>query len=268
MRTEKIIRQQAKNSLKGNWTEIIFAVMFLCAIYILLQSAMNFVTYFLGLRSLETGVVYDDKQWIYKLAVSVITTTGLMVSPILSGVLKMCANVALQGKIKITDVFYYFGNLRAYIRTLILNSALFIICMVLFFGLDVYALACCLLDTNLHNHSGFDIITLALWGASVLTTIIRILIYLIFVHYPLVAYALNDGGNFGDYFIKCVIFAVKNLGNTIKLLISFVGWIALCFFVAPLFYVLPYVAVSAMVSAKWLFLLDNNSLFKNQRSAL
>lgn len=266
MRTEKIIRQQARKSLRGNWSEIIFAVMALCAIYIFLQSVLHFAMYFFGLCNVETGVVYNDKRWLYNLVISAVTTTGLLVSPLLSGVLKMCADISLHGKTKIADIFYYFGNLRAYIRTLIVNSVLFIICTVLFFGLDVYALACYLLDANLHNHSGFDIITLALWGALVLSTVIKIFIYFIFVHYPLMAYALNGSGKLSDYLIKCVVFAVKNLGNTIKLARSFIGWIALCFFVAPLFYVLPYIAVSAMVSAKWLFLLDNNSLFKNQRS--
>ena len=39
-------------------------------------------------------------------------------------------------------------------------------------------------------------------------------------------------------------------------MISFSGWLLLCFFVVPALYVIPYVSVSALTSAKWLFQLD------------
>lgn len=35
------------------------------------------------------------------------------------------------------------------------------------------------------------------------------------------------------------------------------GWIALCFFIIPTLYVVPYLAVTLMNSARWLFAMNN-----------
>ncbi len=57
-------------------------------------------------------------------------------------------------------------------------------------------------------------------------------------------------------FGKGVKMFVKNFGNTMKLYFGFAGWIALCFFVVPAFYVLPYISTSFATSAKWLISIE------------
>lgn len=259
MSTEKIIRNQAKKSLVGNWSVIIFAVMAVCASAILLESVLYFIGYYFKLYDIETGVVYGQRKLIYYIVSIAVGVAGVFASPLINGVLKMSGNVALYNNTEINDVFYYFKGVKRYFKTLCINIALAVLCVVLFYGLDVYELACYLLKADLHKDFGFDIITLVLIGAFLVSIVIKILIYLIFVHYPLMAYSLDDSKKVFKYIFGYMGFSVKNLGKTIKLMLSFTGWIALCFFVVPAFYVLPYLLVSATNSAKWLFLLDKSN---------
>ena len=53
-------------------------------------------------------------------------------------------------------------------------------------------------------------------------------------------------------------FSIKNFISTIKLFIGFIGWAALCFFVVPAFYVVPYFLTTSAMSAKWLFELEGS----------
>ena len=94
--------------------------------------------------------------------------------------------------------------------------------------------------------------------AMAISVIIKVLIYLVFVHYPLNAYAQDESKSVVKYAFGYIGFSLRNLWKTIKLIFSFIGWIALCFFVVPAFYVLPYILVSMSYSAKWLFTLNRN----------
>lgn len=260
MSTEKIIKNQAKNSLVGNWSVIISAILAVCAVVILLQSVFYFIISNFKLIDIETNVVFSQKRLIYNLVTVTITAVTIFVSPLINGVFKMSGNVALYGKTELTDLFYFFRSFKRYSKTLCLNIVLAVLCSVLFYGLDVYALASHFLKADLHDDAGFDIITLVLFTAYLVTVAIRILIYLIFVHYPFMAYSLDDSRNVFRYLFGYIGFAVKNLGNSIRLMFSFAGWIASCFFVVPAFYVLPYLMTSSTISAKWLLLIDNNTM--------
>ena len=256
MSTEKIIRNQAKNSLVGNWSLIICAVLVLCVVAILLNSVFYFIISNFKLVDIKTGVVFSQRKLIYNLVTVIITAAAIFVSPLLNGVLKMSGEVALNSTTEIFTLFYFFRSFKRYAKTLCLNVVLTLLCTVLFYGLDVYALVSHLLKADLHSDAGFDIITLVLFAAYTATVVIRILIYLIFVHYPLMTYSLDDSKNVFKYLFGYIGFAVRNLGNSIKLMLSFAGWIAVCFFVVPAFYVLPYLMTSATISAKWLLMID------------
>ena len=258
MSTEKIIKKQAKNSLVGNWSLIICALLVLCAVAILLNSIFYFIISNFKLVDIKTGVVFSQRKFIYNLVTVIITATAIFVSPLINGVLKMSGEVALNSRTEIFTLFYFFRSFKRYVKTLCLNIVLAVLCAVLLYGLDVYALISHLLKADLHSDAGFDIITLALFAAYTVTIVIRILIYLIFVHYPLMTYSLDDSKNVLKYLFGYIGFAIKNLGNSIKLLISFAGWIVVCFFVVPTFYVLPYLMTSATISAKWLLIIDEN----------
>lgn len=258
MSTEKIIRNQAKKSLSGNWTTIIAAIIFISAALILADDLFYAVSFYFKLINTETGIVVSQREWIYNIVLAGLITVLFLISPVFNGFLKLTSNVAIYDRTEIYDLFYFFRGARRYFKTLLLNLILSLFCILLCYGLDLYAFVAYFLNADLRDGLGFDIITLALLGAMIISNVVKILVYLIFMHYPLMAYSMNDCLPLGRYIYGFIGFSLRNLGAAIKLLLSFLGWIALCFFIVPALYVLPYLAVSMSNSAKWLFSLEKN----------
>ena len=258
MSTEKIIKNHARGSLSGNWSSIIIAVLFFCAVILLVDCLVYLPSIYFKIVDTETGNFIKDREWIFNIINLVAYWIILFFSPIINGIYRMAFKTADCGKTELTDAFYYFKGIYRYFKTTLIN--LFLICTttLLFYVLDVYRYATILLDSNLKDGFKFDIITLVLVLAMAISVILKVLVYIVFVHYPLIAYAEDENKSVVKYAFGYIGFALRNLWKTIKLIISFIGWIALCFFVVPAFYVLPYILVSMSYSAKWLFTLDRN----------
>ncbi len=92
--------------------------------------------------------------------------------------------------------------------------------------------------------------------ATVLTVLIRVMLYMLLAHYPLMRYALDENIGAGACVFGTLGFSLRRFGKLFKLALSFAGWFALCFFVVPVLYVLPYFAVAAVNSARWLLQMD------------
>ena len=88
--------------------------------------------------------------------------------------------------------------------------------------------------------------------ASVVSVIWKLLIFIFFIHYPLAAFALDDSRGIFRYLFCYIGFSFRHCGALIRLLLSMLGWIALCFFVVPAVYSIPYLEVALMNSARWL----------------
>lgn len=260
MSTEKTIKLQTKKLLAGNWSNIIAAVVLVCVILIAVDTLGTLIAFLLGVYNgsgelVRTAAKESLLNHIY-IGEFVIL---IFLSPVINGLFKMFSNVSLYGKTEIYDLFFYFRSVCKYFKTCILNlilSSVFIFLSALTdFGFG------CLEDAvgkNLQDLTNFDIISVMLIGAMLVVIALKILFYFIFVHYQLYTYATFDNISI----IKCVFgmygFAFRHLGSAIKLMFSFAGWILLCFFVVPAFYVLPYLAVSMADSAKWLFAYDKD----------
>ena len=93
-------------------------------------------------------------------------------------------------------------------------------------------------------------------AAAVLTGVIYVLAYMIFVHYPLMIYALRSDISVSKCVFGSIGFSFKHFGKLFKLILSYFGWFALCFFVVPALYVIPYFYAGSLLSAKWLLELD------------
>ncbi len=258
MSTEKIIKNQAKKTLTGNWSSIINASLFFCAILLLVECLVYLPSIYFKIIDTETGNFIKNRDWIFSLITLVAYWVILFCSPIINGIYKMAYKTADIGKTEINDAFYYFKGIHRYIKTVLVNLFLVCISSLLFYGLDIYRYATILLKSNLKDGLKFDIITLVLILAMVVSVFIKILVYLIFAHYPLMAYAEDDSKSVIKYAFGYIGFSFRYLWKTIKLLFSFIGWIALCFLVVPALYSLPYILVSMSTSAKWLFTIDRN----------
>ncbi len=258
MSTEKTIKNQAKKLLEGNWTTIITAVVVFCVALIIVQSISYAAMFAYGIFDLNTFEIKASGKLIYALISAAGYLIFFLLSPMLNGAYKTICNTAVSGSCEISDLFYFFKKGR-YLKTLFVNFFVFAIFSIFCMLFNIYGYASYFLDGILKENPSFDIIInilLVLSGA--VTAVLIVLAYLVLVHYQLLAYAFDDNMSAAKYCFGLYAFSFRNLGAAIKLVCGFIGWIALCFFVVPAFYVLPYLMTSMAVSAKWLFAIDRN----------
>lgn len=258
MSTEKTIRNQAKQSLKGNWGTLIAALLFISAILLFISSISSIVAVILKVFDTSDGTIYESKMWLYNVINGCAAIPILFASPLINGAYKMFFNVSQNSNTDMSDLLYFFKDKSRYFKTLGLNIVIAIAYFVISYGLDCYAYVSAFFGRSLQNGFSADAMSFALLGAMVVSVAIKFLAYFIFVHFALFAYAQDESKGIMHYAFGMCGFAFKHLGETIKLLFTFLGWIALCFFVVPAFYVLPYIMNSFATSAKWLFALEKD----------
>lgn len=260
MSTERTIKHQTKKLLVGNWSNIIAIVVFACVILIAVDTLSTLAAFLLGVYNSSGEIVRSgNKEFLLNCIYIGEFFILILLSPVVNGIFKMFCNVSLYGKTEISDAFIYFKNCYRYFKTCLFNlivSSLFILLSALTdFAYGALEDA---VGKNLQDLANFDIISFMLIIVFAAVIVLKMLFYLIFVHYQIFAYATFDNISI----LKCTFgmygFAFRHLGSAIKLLFSFTGWILLCFFVVPAFYVLPYLAVSMANSAKWLFAYDKD----------
>ena len=259
MSTEKVIKNQAKDSLKNNWSVIIAAVLAVCAVVVLIDALMYGFGFFTKSIDTDTGLVKEGKKQIFTFVAYGALTVAILVSPLINGLFKMFGNTSLYNRTEISDLFYFFKGGHRYFKTLFINITLLFIFSVLAYGLDAYSYACYVLGASLQSGFSFDSDTLILIVFFIASAIIKVIIYLLFVHFPLVAYSFDDSLPISKYMFGFIGFSFRHFAKTIKLVLSFFGWIVLsCAFVVPAFYTLPYLMTTMTTSAKWLFSLERN----------
>lgn len=259
MSTEKVIKNQAKDSLKNNWSVIIAAVLAVCAVVLLIDALLYGFGFFTKAIDTDTGLVKEGKKLIFTFGACGALTATILVSPLINGLFKMFCNTSLYNRTEISDLFYFFKGAHRYIKTLVINITLLFIFSVISYGLDVYSYACYVLGASLKSGFAFDFNTLILMVFFIVSVIIKVIIYLLFVHFPLVAYSFDDSLPASKYMFGYIGFSFRHFAKTVKLVISFIGWIVLsCAFIVPAFYALPYFMTSMTTSARWLFSIERN----------
>lgn len=258
MKTETIIKKQAKDALKGNWPTLIAAVLFICTIFVLLENIVNLFDVGLKIVSVDSGQVIKGKEPLYVCINGFALLMFVFVCPLINGVIKIFYDVSKGLKADISSLFFYFSNAKLYFTTVLLDLILLIVYSVLSYGLDVYAYASLLTRSSLSSGFEFSVTNALLFAALIVSVAVKILAYFLFVHFSLFAYADDCSKSIGFYTYKLFGFSTAHFGASIKLLFGFIGWGALCFFVVPAFYVLPYMAESFAMSSKWLFALKND----------
>ena len=258
MKTERIIKNQARKSLSGNRLPIIAGGSVVCIALILFMNIVSMFAFVFNLVDLNTYEIADENKISYVVIASLIEMGFVFISPIINGVIKMAANVVLYEKTEVSDMFYFFRGINRYLKTLLLNLALFVIYNVITGVLNAYLYASNALDADLTGSLNFDLTSAILVLSMVVTVIVKVLFFLIVLYYPLSYYALDDSKPVSAYVFRLIPFSLRHLGSAIKLTISFLGWILLCFFVVPAIYVLPYYLVSAVNSTRWLVMYDRN----------
>lgn len=256
MKAEKQVKEQARAALKGNWTVVLAAAGVTFAAFMLAQVVISVLLIAFQDVDFNTGEVRDAESPAYLATAFGGVLLMLAGSPLLNGFLKTAANVAVKKDCQITDVFFYFRGAGRYFRTLLMNLLLYLLFAFTFGVLNVSRYLEAFFPDWFKDVSVLTPEGAAVIAAGVVSGLIGALMYMLFVHWPLMYYALHDDATIGKTVFGTLGFSFRHFGKTLRLALSFAGWLALCFFVVPAFYVLPYFSVSAVLSAKWLFALE------------
>lgn len=260
MKAEKNIKFQARRSLSaGNWSlalgclsvmMIAFLVVF-CLYYSLLFgfNALNTSTYQIKKSKVLLGLIINT--------LSVLMVFGI--SPITSGFSRLCYNIAVYNRCSPDDLLFYFTSPKRYFTALGVISAKL---LAFFLACVCFSLPGITFITIGGTFADGEQIKLAL---NIIGGVLSALGITLAVMYNF-RFFLSDFvmAEYGNYGFKAVISETlkTSKGHTkdiAKLFISFVFWILLCFFVLPVFYVVPYMGVSFGTSAKWLIRLKREA---------
>ena len=249
MSKEKMIKQQARAALKGNIVPIIAGALFVCVTAVMLANIGDLLLVVFGLYDFDKEAVSEGKEWIGNLVYMGTYVAALLLSPLVNGTVRAAANAVTKGENSASDVFRYFARPALYLKTLVVNLLLLLL----------YMLPAELLNFSRYSEWVFGDSLTGAWAtaapvlAAVLTVLVRVFIYMVLVHYPLMIYALDDR----LHPLRCAFgfigFSFRNLGALIRLLLSMIGWIALSFLILPMFYSVPYLLTACTDSARWLY---------------
>lgn len=249
MKTEKLIRSQAKDALKGNWIAAISGLFVLAGVILAL-------TVLAGMLEILTGVVVGDSFLFYGNELTIVIILCLTfilafaLSPFKNGYFRLCYNIACGRSDGLRDIFYFFSGTKKYFKTLgfnillMLNKALYAILGFIPYFVFV-AFRVILFSSASSANDVLDVSQIVImWLCIILTAIISIRLLIVeFV------YVDNFEAN---VFVIAGVIRKKHLGDYYKLVFSFVFWIASCLFVLPGMYVIPYFTTSLGMTSKWL----------------
>lgn len=255
MKTEKTIKQQARAALHGNASALIAMTGVVAAAYFLLNYA-QFVLLYLFAPSGAADGTFSANDFNVRLIQSIYMLLLLFLSPLLNGALRGAAQAAVHGDCGARDVFYYFGAFRRWAKTVLINLLVYCLFAAAGFALNPGFYTRALLPWLYNAPLDWNIESFVVIFIDVVSVLLQICYYMLFVHFPLTAYALNENIRVEKCVFMMIGFSALHFGKLLRLLLSFAGWFALCFLVVPALYVIPYFAVASMKSAKWLFELD------------
>lgn len=253
MKTERKIRQQAREAMRGNMSVMIAAMGMTALSFLLFEYIEYLLLYVMNAVNFDTGEIISDKKPVYYIIAASTTALILFISPLLNGFLKTAANAALHKESKAGDIFFYFKAPKRYFKTVLYNLLLAMLFVTVSGALNISSYLETFAPDWYNQTPAWNTDTVLKVLAGVGTLFIRLLVYMIFVHYPLMAYALDETTTVKNGVFIMLGFSAKNFGKLFKLTLSFMGWFALCFFVVPAIYVIPYFTVAALTSARWLF---------------
>ena len=251
MRENKINKAQARQLLKGNFLPLLIGMSMVLLCCLAVVCAMEASGYLFDIYDSD-GNVTEGKEWIYYILVFGMMTVLCFASPLFNGLLKMFANLTVKRKTDVAEMFCYFRSARVYFKTLLVNVVVYLSFSITSGLTDIYNTASTLTQKDITTEGESVLFYVLFAAAFVFSEITKILFYMIFVHYQLFGYAVDDSRGVIESTLGTVPFALKNFGKLFTLIVSFIGWFALCFFVVPAMYVAPYFATASANSVKWL----------------
>ena len=252
MSKEKIIRSQAKESLKGNWTASVAGVFVLLSVILILEAFYELLCLSIGVFSNES--LKSGYEIIYIIILCSVILFTFAVTPFKNGYFKLCYNIACKRSDGLRDMFYFFSGTRQYFKALRFNIIIalkkVLYAFISFVPYTLYlvtknAIPGLNLNSGVSSSGAPDIIEIILFSIGTAFTV------LISIRLFITEFIFVD--NFeANVFVIAKIITKRHLGDYYRLVFSFFLWILSCFFVLPGLYVIPYFMTSLGTSSKWL----------------
>lgn len=253
MKPEKMIKLQARQALrKNNW----FTTIGCLAVTLVVLSLVLYIYYCFifgfDLIDINTSNYKENSEIPIAMLTYGMLFLFVVLSPVLSGYTKVNYNIAKYGKSQTSDLFYYFRKPQLYFKAFCLNMLKF---LMLFFSAMALFMPTAILIVFANTYDNNSLTFLILVASAIVLFLVALIIELVlYTKLIFTNYILAEADFLGVFFCINESFRLTK-GHTIsmmKLLLSYTLWYALCFFILPIFYVIPYVKVSVGVSAKWL----------------
>lgn len=247
MNKEKLIKNQALTSLKGSWIILIAMVLTISAVMIAIYSMGSIVQLITKSLDTATGMAKSGKEFTFTLISIIDLVVMFFLTPLINGFFKSVYTVAHNEIPSFWEIFSFFKSPKLYFKTILLNLIFVVILSLAFFAFDFGYLVTMITDSLKTSNTALTTLITAVLNIvfGAVSVLLISFVYLFFVNYAMFLFIDDSNSN-----VFCCF------GNTMKLYFSFAGWIALCFFVVPAFYVLPYISTSFATSAKWLISIE------------
>lgn len=258
MNIEKEIKRQARASLRGNMSKLIAAAGLTALVLLLLEYAEYLLYYATGVMDWDKSEVAATDTPAFYIVTGVFLAAVLLAAPVVNGFLRMAVSTAVKKECRSLDVFYYFTNSTRYFKTVLIDMLLLAMVSVASSLLNISGWLQLLSPEWFGASPGFTPERLLTVFTGVLTGLVRVLLFMLLAHYPLLSYAFDETQSVKHCVFDTLRFSLRHFWQLLRLAFSFIGWFALCFFVVPALYVLPYYAVAAADSARWLFQMEGS----------
>lgn len=258
MKPESYIKEQARQALRGNMSKLLAAAGVTALAFLLLEYLEYLVLLLCGVVDVNTEEVAGGNELLQILITVVYTCVVMLASPLVNGFVRMAMSTAVKKECQSLDVFYYFRSTHRFFKTVILNLLLFLLFFVVSSALNVGGYLQVLLPEVFNAEPSLTAEGFLTVFMGFVSAVFRVLAYMLLVHYPLLSYACDDSKTIVEYAFVTIPFSFRHFWQLFRLMLSFAGWFALCFFVVPALYVLPYFAVAAANSARWLFEMERS----------
>lgn len=257
MNTEKTVRKQAKAALEGNWSIVISQIMVTLLAFLTGLFAFSLAMSATGMY--DTKNPSQSKKILMMIFGLVLFAFMVVILPLVNGVYRTVCNVANGRKCSPLDVFFYYKKPKRFLKSIILDVISIGLFLIISGIANVFnylnAVSTQIVESSPSLTVVMAILLVVAWIVSVVFTVVC---YIIFVHYTFLAYGFNENLPLGVYLPRMMAFSIKNFMSTVKLFVGFIGWAALCFFVVPALYAVPYFLTTSAMSAKWLLELEGS----------
>lgn len=259
MKANALVKKQARQSLRGKWG--VFSAAFLAVIAVLafVSAIETFYVVFniYGLSAKELMSVLESQPYMQAVVLGIqflIIAVYLFSLPLLTGTAKMSMDCACGRKISCEDFLCFFTR-RKFLNTLCFNLGLYIRKLA---WLVICILPCviCIGVASIYSRSLGQLGVVLLYIAGIALLIAGLIAYIFISAKYFLSQYLYAGSDEKRRLSEPIRTSIKymkgNHDKYFKLVISFIPWLALSFFILPMFYTYPYINVSFANSARWL----------------